>query len=683
MEYRRSRTLAMMATVVFLLLTVLGGAQTALAEPSDVDGHWAAGQITEWVAKGLAGGYPDGTFMPEKAITRAEFVALVNKALDNGDPEVVAAFTDVDPSHWFYSEVAAAVAAGYVGGYSDGTFRPHNPITRQEVASIVSRLLQLKDDAPQATFQDAGAIAPWATSAVNAVVAAGLMSGYTDGTFRPAGPITRAEAVVTLDRTVKVSMAKEDATATVEDEIENEIVETTERSGSSRRGSSSRDDDDDDDIKYVTTEDTDFDITVSYGTSEEDARAQLADTVGVFGSKGETGTAAILWSIEDYNGNMEGSYQATGELILPKGWVGEPIAVIAMITVAAPREYHTYGFKIEDLADNYPVAQGLSDPGEADFYGMNPVRLSIVVVEDKDHAYEGKVRVAPVNAENLQLWAKDTEGDWHDINLVGWGPPDGFYITDAVTDIYIMATNVFDDHLNIRLVDVTGDYGAEDGIITEKQVALKAVDPVPVTIAGYQGSETIIEIPKYVDGSEVDDDGCYQGFEITGDIGPGRIGLVTKIDNDAFAGKGLTSVIIPESVTHIGLRAFNNNQIESIILPKGITTIENGTLRSNSLTSIEIPEAVTKIGPYAFAYNSLSSIIIPDNVTSIGTCAFRDNRQLTTITIGAGVDIGESLLKWGNNSFREAYIEAGKAAGIYTADTPEGIWTRLEREDRD
>jgi parallel beta-helix repeat protein len=196
----------MIVTVVFLLSIVLGGIPTALAQPSDVQGHWAEKKIAEWVAKGLAGGYPDGTFKPNNHITRAEFVALVNRAFEKQDPTATANFKDIKQSHWFYSEVAVAAQAGYVSGYTDGTFKPNNPISRQEVASIMARLLGLGNDAPEAGFKDS--VAAWAKDAVNAVAVARIMGGYTDGTFKATNPITRAEAVVTLDRAMKMTVGE-------------------------------------------------------------------------------------------------------------------------------------------------------------------------------------------------------------------------------------------------------------------------------------------------------------------------------------------------------------------------------------------------------------------------------------------------------------------------------------------
>ncbi|NLO89437.1 MAG: hypothetical protein GX088_03805 [Clostridia bacterium] len=108
---------------------------------------------------------------------------------------------------------------------------------------------------------------------------------------------------------------------------------------------------------------------------------------------------------------------------------------------------------------------------------MIPVKLRIVVAEEKGKAYDGKVRVAPVDADGLQLWAKDTKGNWYDINQAGWGPAEGFVIDpELVTPVYVIATKPFNGTVTLKLIDITGDYGADDGIIISQEVKVEAVE---------------------------------------------------------------------------------------------------------------------------------------------------------------------------------------------------------------
>jgi len=90
-----------------------------------------------------------------------------------------------------------------VKAYPDGTFRPANPIARQEAAALVKRLLELEEAELPEPFADQDEIGLWAQEAVSAVVGAGMMGGYPDGRFRPTNPITRAEAVTVLDRGIE------------------------------------------------------------------------------------------------------------------------------------------------------------------------------------------------------------------------------------------------------------------------------------------------------------------------------------------------------------------------------------------------------------------------------------------------------------------------------------------------
>ena len=195
--------------ITFILLTSLLISGLAFAQPSDISGHWADMQIKQWVDEGLASGYPDGTFKPNQEVSRAEFVALTNRAFEVDGEGAATAFTDVKAGQWYYNDVSAAKAAEYIGGYSDGTFQPKKSISRQEVASILVRLLKLDSTTEGLSeFKDADQIPQWSKSAIGALVNKGLMGGYTDNTLRPYRSITRAEAVVMLDRAMDIGLKK-------------------------------------------------------------------------------------------------------------------------------------------------------------------------------------------------------------------------------------------------------------------------------------------------------------------------------------------------------------------------------------------------------------------------------------------------------------------------------------------
>ncbi|WP_181155322.1 MULTISPECIES: YDG domain-containing protein [unclassified Paenibacillus] len=192
-------TTLLITVMLFSSFNVVFGAADSSA--SDIEGNWAESQITKWIDKGFIHGYEDGSFKPNNTITRAEFFSLVNRSYGFTDTSSVS-FKDVTSSNWAYAEVSKAVKAGYIKGYRDGTIGANKPISRQEVAVIIDVLLDLSNETSTGNhFTDSNMIALWAKNSVDAIVAKGILQGY-DNNFNPNKPITRAEAVVALDRSV-------------------------------------------------------------------------------------------------------------------------------------------------------------------------------------------------------------------------------------------------------------------------------------------------------------------------------------------------------------------------------------------------------------------------------------------------------------------------------------------------
>jgi hypothetical protein len=192
--------------IVFMLivcLTSLPLGTVSASKVSDIQGSWAEAQISKWMEKGLISGYPDGGFKPDHSITRAELVALINKSFGFVELEE-RSFKDVKASDWYYSSLLAANAAGYIQGYSDGSFGPNKKVTRQEFAVIVSKLLALPSSDSANKFSDTSTSPLWSKVAIGSVYDKGIMSGYSDNTFHPESFTTRAEAVVILDRSLTI-----------------------------------------------------------------------------------------------------------------------------------------------------------------------------------------------------------------------------------------------------------------------------------------------------------------------------------------------------------------------------------------------------------------------------------------------------------------------------------------------
>lgn len=161
---------------------------------ADVENHWAKDYINELSSLNIVKGYEDGTFKPDKAVTRAEFVKMIVTLL--GLSEEKADFADVYENDWYYGVVGAASKAGLVTG--DGkNFNPNAMITRQDAAVIICRALKMSGN-EETTFADNNEISDYAKNAVGALAQLGIISGYEDNTVRPLNLITRGETAKIL-----------------------------------------------------------------------------------------------------------------------------------------------------------------------------------------------------------------------------------------------------------------------------------------------------------------------------------------------------------------------------------------------------------------------------------------------------------------------------------------------------
>lgn len=173
-------------------------AQACAPAFTDVPPHyWAAAPIYELQCAGIVSGFPDGAFLPDQAITRAQFVTMLALALGLKPAAGPLPFTDVPPSAWFAPFVAAAVQADLVQGLTPTTFGPSAPLTREEMAVLLARALHLPT-AGRVRFGDSAEISAWAIGGVDAAVAAGYLDGFPDGNFQPLGRATRAQAAKVL-----------------------------------------------------------------------------------------------------------------------------------------------------------------------------------------------------------------------------------------------------------------------------------------------------------------------------------------------------------------------------------------------------------------------------------------------------------------------------------------------------
>lgn len=145
-EPDRNMTRAEVTTMFARLLTEkMAADQTYSNTFSDVaKSHWAANYIGYMQQFGIITGYADGSFRPDASVTRAEFAAIASRF--ERLTEGTKSFSDVPGSHWAAKYINFAATRGWVNGYADGTFRPNNSITRAEVAAVTCRLLERNAD---------------------------------------------------------------------------------------------------------------------------------------------------------------------------------------------------------------------------------------------------------------------------------------------------------------------------------------------------------------------------------------------------------------------------------------------------------------------------------------------------------------------------------------------------------
>lgn len=177
---------------------------------SDTKGHWAENILDEYTKANYLNVYADDSVHPDQAITRGEFVLLMNHLFGYTEADTEG-FADVNQSHPLYQEILVAKKAGYINGYAeDNTFRADKSITRAEISAVLSKALQLAEADKNILegFKDSQEIPAWAQNYMNTVVDKGYFTGYTDATLRSKKEITRAEAVTLMSRVAGQVVAK-------------------------------------------------------------------------------------------------------------------------------------------------------------------------------------------------------------------------------------------------------------------------------------------------------------------------------------------------------------------------------------------------------------------------------------------------------------------------------------------
>lgn len=177
---------------------------------TDMTNHWAKDYVEALANKLIIRGVGNDRFDANRAISRAEFTALLVNALGLDTASADRSFADIDSSAWYAQGVSAAAAAGIISGYEDGTFRPGSVIKREEMAVMLLRAMEYagvrntameeQQAAALDKFADADQLPSWAKEQVGTAAALGVMEGMSSQTFGSGRRATRAEAAAVLTR---------------------------------------------------------------------------------------------------------------------------------------------------------------------------------------------------------------------------------------------------------------------------------------------------------------------------------------------------------------------------------------------------------------------------------------------------------------------------------------------------
>ncbi|MCS1381735.1 S-layer homology domain-containing protein [Lysinibacillus sphaericus] len=182
-------------------------------EFTDVANHWSKEAVNNLGSRMIINGVREGIFAPNQDITRAQFAAIIVRALGLKTDDLTSHYADVTTDAWYASYINAASEYKLIQGYSNGHFGPNDKITRQQAMTILARALLLTDidttisEQEAATilaaFIDEGQIAEYAKSPIAVAVKTGLVTGKANKTIAPTANISRAEVAVIIERFLK------------------------------------------------------------------------------------------------------------------------------------------------------------------------------------------------------------------------------------------------------------------------------------------------------------------------------------------------------------------------------------------------------------------------------------------------------------------------------------------------
>ena len=169
---------------------------------TDTEGHWAEKEITDLSLNGIISGYSDNSFKPDKNMTRAELVTVINRLLGNS-VQNTKYVPDINAKDWFYIEIRKGIQSGVIQGNVEGYVRPNDLVTREEAVVMLQRaLVPVASNVIVREYNDYDKVSAWSKQSVNTFLKEGYINGYSDNTVRPQNYITRAEVVKIIENII-------------------------------------------------------------------------------------------------------------------------------------------------------------------------------------------------------------------------------------------------------------------------------------------------------------------------------------------------------------------------------------------------------------------------------------------------------------------------------------------------
>ncbi|WP_313528383.1 S-layer homology domain-containing protein [Anaerotignum sp.] len=202
-KLKKATAFALVATIISADLCYVHTEKAYAASFSmGVENHWAEQFMRNLYNRGIMSGDKSGNMNPDKPITRAEFVSIINRTFGytkaGKNP-----FKDVKGTEWYADDVAIAYNQGYFSGDGKNTANPQGKLTREQAIAMIGRNLKLEEiPGVNTSFADGQRVASWSRGYVNTATDKGFISGYKDKTFKPQNYITRAEVAKVLSDAV-------------------------------------------------------------------------------------------------------------------------------------------------------------------------------------------------------------------------------------------------------------------------------------------------------------------------------------------------------------------------------------------------------------------------------------------------------------------------------------------------